>query len=160
MMIRMPNKGSPQSRRWRPLKSPIARVMVYRAFIDPEALVKWMAPHGFTAKVHEMDVRVGQGYKMSFKNFTTGNGHSFGGTYEDIKPNEFLKYTDQFDDPSMPGKMNVTVTFKKVSCRTELNILQEGIPDMIPVEQCYLGWQQSLALLTFLVEPEIPDGPS
>ena len=130
---------------------------VYRAFIDPEALVKWMAPHGFTAKVHEMDFRVGGGYKMSFKNFTTDKSHSFGGKYVEIKANELLKYTDQFDDPNMPGQMQVTITFRKVICGTELKITQEGLPEAIPVEMCYLGWQQSLNLLSHVVEPEIRD---
>ena len=120
----------------RVLSAPPERV--FRAFKDRDALVKWMAPYGFTSRVHEMDFRVGGGYKMSFTNFTTGNGHAFGGTYETIKPNELLKYTDQFDDANLPGKMQVTITFRKVSCGTDLKIVQEGIPEMIPVEQCYL----------------------
>ena len=131
---------------------------VYRAFIDPDAMVKWLPPHGFTAKMHSADMRVGGGYKMSFTNFTTGNGHSFGGKYVEMKPGELLKYTDKFDEPNMPGEMQVTVTFRKVMGGTELKIVQEGIPDAIPVEMCYLGWQQSLTLLAQLVEPEIPDG--
>lgn len=130
---------------------------VYRAFLDPDALVKWMCPHGFTAKVHSMDAKVGGGYKMSFTNFTTKSSHSFGGKYIELKPNELIKYTDKFDDPNMPGEMQMTVTFRKVMCGTELKITQEGIPDMIPVEMCYMGWQQSLTLLTQLVEPEISD---
>lgn len=139
----------------RVLNAPPERV--YRAFLDPDALVKWMCPHGFTAKVHSIDAKVGGGYKMSFTNFTTQKSQSFGGKYTEIKPNELLKYTDKFDDPNMPGEMQMTVTFRKVLCGTELKITQEGIPDMIPVEMCYLGWQQSLQLLTQLVEPEIPD---
>jgi uncharacterized protein YndB with AHSA1/START domain len=130
---------------------------VYRAFLDPEALVKWMAPHGFTAKVHQMDARVGGSYKMSFKNFTTGNGHSFGGKYLELVPNERIRHTDEFDNPGLPGTMTVTVTFKKVLVGTELNIVQEGVPDVIPAEACYLGWQESLMLLAQLVNPEIPD---
>ncbi len=131
---------------------------VYRAFVEPEAMVKWLPPHGFTAKLHHIDVRVGGSYKMSFTNFSTKNSHSFGGKYIELKPNELLKYTDKFDDPKMPGEMQVTVTFRKVVCGTELKIIQEGIPAGIPVEMCYLGWQQSLNMLTQLVEPDIPDG--
>ena len=131
---------------------------VYRAFVEPEAMVKWPPPHGFTAKLHHIDVRVGGSYKMSFTNFSTKNSHSFGGKYIELKPNELLKYTDKFDDPKMPGEMQVTVTFRKVVCGTELKIIQEGIPAGIPVEMCYLGWQQSLNMLTQLVEPDIPDG--
>ena len=121
-------------------------------------MVKWIAPYGFVAKVHHMDARVGGGYKMSFTNFGTGTSHSFGGTYVELTPNEQLKYTDQFDDPKMPGQMQVTVSLKSVLCGTELTIVQEGIPAAIPVEFCYLGWQESLTLLAHLVEPEIPDG--
>jgi uncharacterized protein YndB with AHSA1/START domain len=131
---------------------------VYKAFIDPDAKCKWMPPNGFTGKIHHMDPRVGGTYKMSFTNFTTGSSHSFGGEYVEMVPGEKLRYTDKFDDPNLPGAMNVTVTFKKVSCGTELNIIQEGVPDVIPAEACYLGWQESLALLKILVEPEIPDG--
>lgn len=131
---------------------------VFRAFSDPEAMVKWLPPHGFTAKVHSMDFKVGGSYKMSFTNFSTKNGHSFGGKYLEIKPNELLKYIDEFDDPKMPGKMQITVSLRKVLCGTELKITQEGIPDAIPTEMCYLGWQQSLNLLAQVVEPEIPDG--
>jgi uncharacterized protein YndB with AHSA1/START domain len=131
---------------------------LFRAFTNPEAMVKWLPPHGFTAKVHSIDVRVGGSYKMSFTNFSTGNGHSFGGKYIEIKPNELLKYADKFDDPNFPGEMTVTVTFRQVIGGTELKVTQEGIPDAIPPEMCYLGWQQSLMLLNQLVEPDIPDG--
>lgn len=130
---------------------------VYRAFLDPEAKVKWLPPHGFTAKVHHIDARVGGSYKMSFTNFTTGKSHSFGGQYLELVPNERLRYTDQFDDPNLPGVIQVTVNLKEVFCGTELNVTQEGIPDSIPAEACYLGWQESLTLLAQLVEPEIPD---
>jgi uncharacterized protein YndB with AHSA1/START domain len=130
---------------------------VYRAFIDPDALVKWMPPHGFTAKVHEIDVRVGGGYKMSFTNFTTDKSHSFGGKYVELVPGQQIKYTDQFDDPALAGEIQVTITLKKVICGTDLKITQAGIPDSIPVEMCYLGWQQSLNLLAQLIEPEIKD---
>jgi uncharacterized protein YndB with AHSA1/START domain len=130
---------------------------LYRAFLDPEAMVKWLPPHGFTGKVHQMDARVGGRYKMSFKNFSTGNGHSFGGEYLELVPNERIVHTDVFDDTNLPGQMKVTIVLKKVMVGTELNIVQEGIPDVIPVEACYLGWQESLTLLAQLVEPEIPD---
>ena len=129
---------------------------VYRAFLDPDAMVKWLPPNGFTGKVHKMDARVGGSHRMSFTNFTTGQGHSFGGEYQELVPSERIRYTDKFDDPNLPGQMQVTVTFKKVSCGTELNIVQEGIPAAIPLEACYLGWQESLALLAKLVEAEIP----
>ena len=132
---------------------------VYRAFLDPEALVKWMAPHGFTAKVHQRDAHVGGSYKLSFKNFTTGSSHSFGGEYLELVPNERIRHTDKFDDPNLPGTMTVTVQLRKVSVGTELNITQEGVPDVIPAEACYLGWGESLQLLTQLVEPQITDGP-
>lgn len=131
---------------------------VYRAFIDPEAMVKWLPPHGFTAKMHQMDARVGGGYKMSFTNFTTQKSHSFGGKYVELKPGERIKYTDKFDDPNLPGEMLVTINFREVMGGTELKITQEGVPDVIPTEMCYLGWQQSLVLLAQLVEPEIQDG--
>jgi uncharacterized protein YndB with AHSA1/START domain len=131
---------------------------VYRAFIDPEAMAKWLPPNGFTGKVHQIDPRVGGSYKMSFTNFTTKNSHFFGGKYIEMKPNELLKYIDKFDDPKMPGEMLITVTFQKVICGTELRVTQEGIPEAIPPEMCYLGWQQSLNSLAQLVEPEIPDG--
>jgi uncharacterized protein YndB with AHSA1/START domain len=132
---------------------------VYRAFLDPEAMVKWLPPNGFTGKVHHMDARVGGSYKMSFTNFTTGKSHSFGGEYLELVPHERIRHTDVFDDPNLPGVMQVTVTLTKVSCGTEVNITQEGIPDTIPAEACYLGWQESIALLAKLVEAEIPDGP-
>ena len=130
---------------------------VYRAFLDADAKVKWLPPNGFTAKMHHDDPRVGGSYKMSFTNFSTGNSHSFGGEYVELKPNELIRYVDRFDDPDLSGEMKVTVTLKRVSVGTELNVTQEGIPDAIPVEACYLGWQESLALLAKLVEPEIPD---
>ena len=130
---------------------------VYRAFIDVDAMAKWLPPNGFTGKVHEMDARVGGSYKMSFTNFSTGNNHSFGGEFVEMVPNEKLVYTDKFDDPNLPGEMRTTIEIKQVSVGTEVNIMQEGIPDAIPLEACYLGWQESLALLKMLVEPEIPD---
>lgn len=130
---------------------------VFKAFLDADAMAKWLPPNGFTGKVHEMDARVGGHYKMSFTNFSTGNGHSFGGEFLEIVENEKIRYTDKFDDPNMPGEMETAVEIKAVSVGTELNITQTGIPDMIPVEMCYLGWQESLRLLTLLVEAEIPD---
>ena len=130
---------------------------VYRAFIDPAAMVKWLPPNGFTATVHEMDARVGGGHRMSFTNFTTGKSHSFGGTYLELKPNERIRYTDKFDDANLPGEMQVTITLKKVMVGTELHVVQEGVPEVIPPEACYLGWQESLVLLAKLVEAEIPD---
>lgn len=130
---------------------------IYRAFTDPAATVKWLPPHGFTATVHEMDVRVGGRYHMSFTNFTTGKAQSFGGTYLELVPHERLRYNDRFDDPNLPGEMVTTVTLKPVMGGTDMVVVQEGIPDMIPAEMCYLGWQQSLALLVQLVEAEIPD---
>ena len=130
---------------------------VYRAFVEGEAMAKWLPPHGFTGKVHHMDAKVGGSYKMSFTNFSTGKSHSFGGEFLELVPNERLRYTDRFDDPNLPGEMQTTVTLKKVSCGTELNIVQEGVPGVIPAEACYVGWQESLELLTKLVEPEIPD---
>ncbi|MNT00310.1 hypothetical protein D3C72_1347380 [compost metagenome] len=130
---------------------------VYRAFIEPNALASWIPPYGFLCTVHSMEVRMGGKYKMSFTNFSTGNSHSFGGEYLELKPNEFLKYTDQFDDPNLPGEMITTVSLTKVSVGTEVKITQEGIPDVIPAEMCYLGWQESLEKLIKLVEPEIPD---
>jgi uncharacterized protein YndB with AHSA1/START domain len=129
---------------------------VYKAFIDPDAMAKWLPPNGFTGKVHSMDARVGGSYKMSFTNFSNGQSHSFGGDFVELVPNERLVYTDKFDDPNMPGEMRTTVDIKQVSVGVEINIVQEGIPDMIPVEACYLGWQESLALLKMLVEAEIP----
>jgi uncharacterized protein YndB with AHSA1/START domain len=129
---------------------------VYRAFLDPAAMAKWLPPNGFTGKVHELDPRVGGTHRMSFTNFGTGASHSFGGRYLELKPNERLRYTDKFDDPNLPGEMTVTVSLKAVSCGTELNVVQEGIPEAIPPEACYLGWQESLTLLAQLVEAEIP----
>ena len=128
---------------------------VYRAFVEADALAKWLPPNGFTCTVHQFDAKVGGGFKMSFRNFTTGNSHSFGGEYLELVPGERLLYTDRFDDPNLPGEIRVTVTLKKVSVGTEVNIEQAGIPDLIPVEACYLGWQQSLQNLAKLVEPEI-----
>jgi uncharacterized protein YndB with AHSA1/START domain len=130
---------------------------LYRAFIDPDAMAKWLPPNGFTGKVHDMDARVGGKYKMSFTNFSSGKSHSFGGEYLELVPNERLRYVDRFDNPGLPGEMTVTVTLKKVLVGTEINIVQEGIPDAIPAEACHLGWQESLALLTLLVEAQIPD---
>jgi uncharacterized protein YndB with AHSA1/START domain len=129
---------------------------VYRAFLDADAKAKWLPPNGFTCRVHHMDAKVGGTYKMSFTNFTTGHSHSFGGTYVELIPHERIRYTDRFDDPNLPGEMQTTVTMKKVSVGTELNILQEGLPAAIPPEACYLGWQESLTQLAHLVEPEIP----
>ncbi|MFN8256770.1 MAG: SRPBCC family protein [Bacteroidales bacterium] len=130
---------------------------VFKAFTDADALASWLPPYGFTGKVHAMEVKIGGTYKMSFTNFTTGNSHSFGGEYLEIKPNELIKYTDQFDNPDLPGKMITTVELKKVLCGTELFATQEGIPDAIPTEMCYLGWQESMDKLKRLVEPNIPD---
>jgi uncharacterized protein YndB with AHSA1/START domain len=138
----------------RVLRAPPERV--YRAFLDADAMVKWLPPNGFTAKVHRMDPRVGGSYRMSFTNFSSGGSHSFGGEYLELVPNERLRYTDRFDDPNLPGEMQTTVSLKKVSCGTELGVVQEGIPEAIPPEACYLGWQESLALLARLVEAEIP----
>lgn len=130
---------------------------VYRAFLEPDAVVRWLPPYGFTCTVHSMDARVGGRYRMSFTNFGTGNGHAFGGEYRELAPGERIVYTDAFEDPSLPGEMRTTVTLKAVSCGTELSVLQEGLPEMIPVEMCYLGWQESLEQLAKLVEPDIPD---
>jgi uncharacterized protein YndB with AHSA1/START domain len=130
---------------------------VYRAFTDPNAMSFWLPPYGFLCTVHQMDVRAGGTYKMSFTNFSTGNRHSFGGIFGEVKPNEFIKHTDKFDDPNMSGEMTTSIWIKKVSVGTELKIVQEGIPSVIPTEMCYLGWQESLEKLTKLVEPEIPD---
>lgn len=135
--------------------APPARV--FKAFLDADALVKWMAPHGFTAKVHHLEPQVGGTYKMSFTNFSTGSVHSFGGTYIELIPNELLQYTDKFEDPNLQGEIQVTIQFKSVWVGTEIHITQEGIPDIIPVEACYLGWQESLYLLGLLVQAEIPD---
>jgi uncharacterized protein YndB with AHSA1/START domain len=130
---------------------------LYRAFLEPDAIAKWLPPYGFTCQVHHMEARVGGTHKMSFRNFGTGHGHSFGGEYLELVPNEKIRYTDRFDDPNLPGQMQVTVTLRQVSCGTELSIVQEGVPEVIPVEMCYLGWQESLVQLARLVEPEIPD---
>lgn len=130
---------------------------VYRAFLDPDAMAKWLPPNGFTGKVHQMDAKVGGTYKMSFTNFTTGQSHSFGGKYVELVPNQRLRYSDRFDDPNLPGEMMTTVTISKVSVGVELNVTQEGVPAVIPAEACYLGWQESLTLLAKLVEAEIPD---
>ena len=129
---------------------------VYRAFLNPDAMAKWLPPYGFTCKVHHMDAKVGGTYKMSFTNFSSGTSHSFGGKYVELVPNERLRYTDAFDDPKMPGEMMTTIVLKKVSVGTELNVTQEGVPDAIPAEACYLGWQESLTQLAMLAEPEIP----
>jgi len=139
----------------RVLKAPAERV--YRAFLDAGAMCKWLPPNGFTGQVHHLDAKVGGTYKMSFTNFTTGNSHSFGGEYLELVPNERIRHTDRFDDPNLPGEIATTVTLKKVSVGTELNIVQEGVPAVIPAEACYLGWQESLTQLANLVEPEIPD---
>lgn len=138
----------------RVLRAPPERV--YRAFLDPDAMVKWLPPNGFTGKVHHVDAKVGGTYRMSFTNFSSGHSHSFGGKYLELVPNEKICNTDSFDDPNVPGEMRMTVTLRKVFCGTELNVLQEGIPAAIPVEACYLGWQESLTLLAELVEAEIP----
>ena len=130
---------------------------IYRAFLDPDAMAKWLPPNGFTGKVHHLDARVGGTYKMSFTNFTSGKSHSFGGEYLDLVPNERIRHTDKFDDPNLSGELQVTVILKKVLVGTQVNIVQEGVPDAIPAEACYLGWQESLMLLAKLVEAEIPD---
>jgi uncharacterized protein YndB with AHSA1/START domain len=130
---------------------------VYRAFLEPDAMAKWLPPFGFTGQVHELEARVGGRHRMSFRNFTTGGIHSFGGEYLELVPFEKIRYTDRFDDPNLPGEIRVTVSLRQVACGTELNILQEGIPEVIPVEMCYLGWQESLVQLAMLVEPEIPE---
>jgi len=130
---------------------------IYKAFIDPDAMVKWLPPNGFTGKVHEMDARTGGKYRMSFTNFSTGKSHAFGGEFLEMVENERLRYSDKFEDPNLAGEMETTIDIRAVSVGTEVNIVQTGIPDMIPVEACYLGWQESLALLTLLVEAEIPD---
>ncbi|GAB1575799.1 SRPBCC family protein [Bordetella petrii] len=130
---------------------------VYRAFLEPDALAKWLPPYGFTCQVHHMEAKVGGSFKMSFRNFGTGHGHSFGGEYLELVPFEKIRYTDQFDDPSLPGAMHVTISLRPVACGTELTAVQEGIPEVIPTEMCYLGWQESLLQLAKLVEPEIPD---
>jgi uncharacterized protein YndB with AHSA1/START domain len=136
------------------LRAPPERV--YRAFVDADAMAKWLPPHGFTGKVHHIDARVGGTYRMSFTNFSSGTSHAFGGKYLELEPGERIVHTDSFDDPNLPGEMRTTITLKKVSCGTELGVVQEGIPAVIPVDGCYLGWQESLALLAMLVEAEIP----
>ncbi len=138
----------------RVLRAPPERV--YRAFLDPDAMVRWLPPNGFTAKVHHMDARVGGTFKMSFTNFGSGSSLAFGGEYLELTPHERLRYTDRFDDPNLPGTITVTVTLKAVSCGTELHVVQEGVPAVIPAEACYLGWQESLVQLAMLVEPNIP----
>jgi len=129
---------------------------VYRAFLDADAMAKWLPPYGFTCKVHHMEAKVGGTFKMSFTNFTNGQSHSFGGSYRELVPSEKIRYTDVFDDPNLPGEMQTTIVLKPVSCGTDIEIVQEGLPEMIPVEMCHLGWQESLAQLKRLVEPEIP----
>ncbi len=138
----------------RVLRAPAERI--YRAFLDPEALVKWMPPHGFTGRVHQLDARVGGAYRMSFTNLSNGQSHAFGGEYLELVPGERIRNSDRFDDPNLPGEMITTVSFTPVSCGTEVSIVQEGIPEVIPAEACYLGWQESLSLLALLVEAEIP----
>lgn len=139
----------------RVLRAPAERI--YRAFIDPDAMAKWLPPHGFTGKVHHLEARVGGSYRMSFTNFSSGASHSFGGQYLELVPGERIRHTDGFDDPGLPGTMVTTISLRTVSCGTELNVVQEGIPEAIPTEACYLGWQESLLLLAQLVEAEIPD---
>ena len=138
----------------RVLRAPPERV--YRAFLDAAAMAKWIPPYGFTCTVHHMDAKVGGTFRMTFTNFTSGNAHSFGGEYLELVPHERIRYTDKFDDPNLPGQIMVTVALSKVSCGTDINIVQEGLPEVIPLEMCYLGWQESLAQLATLVEPEIP----
>jgi uncharacterized protein YndB with AHSA1/START domain len=139
----------------RVLRAPPERI--YRAFLDAEAMVKWLPPNGFTGKVHQLDAKVGGSYKMSFTNFSSGQSHSFGGEFLELVPNERIRHTDRFDDPNLPGQMETTITLKAVFCGTELSIVQEGVPEVIPPEACYLGWQESLMLLAKLVEAEVPD---
>lgn len=149
------NNQSNTIRLHRVLRAPSERI--YRAFLDADAMAKWLPPNGFTGRVHHVDAKVGGAYKMSFTNFTSGKGHSFGGTYLELVPHERIVHTDKFDDPNLPGEMRTTITMKTVSCGTELSVVQEGIPAPIPTEACYLGWQESLTLLAKLVEAEIPD---
>jgi uncharacterized protein YndB with AHSA1/START domain len=150
----MPDTTTNTVRFHRVLRAPAERV--YRAFLDPDAKAKWLPPNGFTGKVHHLDAKVGGTYGMSFTNFSTGQSHSFGGTYLELKPHELIRYTDKFEDPNLPGELQVTISLREVFCGTELKITQEGIPAVIPVEMCYLGWQESLTLLAKLVEAEIP----
>ena len=138
----------------RVLRAPPERI--YRAFLDADAMVKWLPPNGFTAKVHHLDAKVGGSYRMSFTSLGTGTSHTFGGTYLELVPHERIRHTDRFDDPNLPGEMQVTITLKSVSCGTEIDIVQEGVPEVIPAESCYLGWQESFALLALLVEAETP----
>ena len=151
----MPQASTNTVRLHRVLSAPPERV--YKAFLNPEAMVKWLPPHGFTGKMHKADMRVGGSYRMSFTNFSTGKSHFFGGTYVELTPYERIRYTDRFEDPNLSGEMGVTISLRKVLCGTELTILQEGLPAVIPVEFCYTGWQESLTMLAMLVEPEIPD---
>ncbi len=151
----MPEPSANTVRLHRVLRAPCERV--YRAFLDADAMVKWLPPHGFTGKVHHMDARVGGGYRMSFTKFSSGKSHAFGGTFVELTPHERICYTDRFDDPNLPGEMSVTVSLRKVLVGTDLTIVQEGIPGVIPLEYCYAGWQESLSLLALVVEPEIPD---
>jgi uncharacterized protein YndB with AHSA1/START domain len=153
----MPTNNTNTIRLHRVLKAKPERV--YRAFLDADAMSKWLPPNGFTAKVHHLDAKVGGTYRMSFTNFSTGKSHAFGGTYLELTPNERIRYTDKFEAANLPGEMLTTITLKQVFCGTELNVTQEGVPAAIPAEACYLGWQESLALLAKLVEPEIPDQP-
>lgn len=139
----------------RVLRAPAERI--YRAFLTPDAMVKWLPPRGFTGNVHEMDARVGGSYRMSFTNFNSSTSHSFGGTYTELEPHQRIRYTDRFDDPNLPGDMKVTINLRAVSCGTDIDIVQEGVPAVIPLESCYLGWQESLTQLAMLVEAEIPD---
>jgi uncharacterized protein YndB with AHSA1/START domain len=153
----MPTNNTNTIRLHRVLKAKPERV--YRAFLDADAMSKWLPPNGFTAKVHHLDAKVSGTYRMSFTNFSTGKSHTFGGTYLELTPNERIRYTDKFEAPNLPGEMLTTITLKQVFCGTELNVTQEGVPAAIPAEACYLGWQESLTLLAKLVEPEIPDQP-
>lgn len=149
------NMSTGTVRLYRVLKASPERV--YRAFVDADAMAKWLPPYGFTCKVHQMDAKVSGTFRMSFTNFTTGHGHSFGGQYRELVPHERIRYSDKFDDPNLPGEMDTTVSLRQVSCGTELNIVQEGVPEAIPIEMCHLGWQESLAQLANLVEPVIPE---
>jgi uncharacterized protein YndB with AHSA1/START domain len=153
----MPTSNTNTVRLHRVLRATPERI--YRAFLDADAMAKWLPPNGFTGKVHHLDAKVGGTFKMSFTNFSTGSSHSFGGSYLELKPNELICHTDKFDDPNLPGEMKTTITLKKAFCGTDMNITQEGIPAAIPVEACYMGWQESLVLLEKLVEAEIPDQP-
>jgi uncharacterized protein YndB with AHSA1/START domain len=153
----MPTNNTNTIRLHRVLRGKAERV--YRAFLNADAMAKWLPPYGFTCKVHHLDAKVGGTYRMSFTNFTSGKGHSFGGTYLELKPNELIRYTDKFEDANLPGEMITTITLREIFCGTEINITQEGLPSVIPVEMCYLGWQESLEQLAKLVDPEIPDQP-